>query len=179
MPGQGHPSDWASLLTRHSDAVEDFCRAAGRLGDARWLRPIAPGKWTPAEITSHVTQAYRVVRGELDGQAGMRLLGSRFRRFVLRFTVLPRLLAGQPFPRGVRAPRETRPQEVAANPADALPRLREWAQSLADELSARAGEDTACLTHAYFGQLSARQGIRLLTIHTGHHARQLEEVARQ
>ena len=179
MLTQGHPSDWASLLTRHSDAVDDFCRAAGRLADPRWLRPIAPGKWTPAEITSHVSQAYRVVRDELAGQAGMRLLGSRFQRFVLRHTLLPRLLAGQPFPRGVRAPRETRPQEVAADPVQALFTLRESARSLADELSARAGAGTACLTHAYFGPLSARQGIRLLTMHTRHHARQLEGVARQ
>ena len=176
MLGQGHPSDWALLLTRHSDAVEDFCHAAGRLGDERWLRPIAPGKWTPAEVTSHVTQAYRVVRAELAGEPGMRLVGSRFQRLILRHTVLPRLLAGRPFPRGARAPRETRPQEVSRDPVEALSNLREFAHALGRELTGLASSGRACLSHAYFGRLSPHEGIRLLTVHTRHHARQLQDL---
>jgi hypothetical protein len=174
MLAQGHPPDWALLLTKHSDAVEDFRRAANCLADARWMRPLAPGKWTPAGVTSHVTQAYRVVCAELAGEPGMSLVGSRLRRLILRHTVLPRLLAGQSFPPGVRAPRETRPQEIITHPGEALSTLGEWAHVLAHELTGLASSDTACLTHAYFGPLSARQGIRLLTVHTRHHAQQLE-----
>jgi DinB superfamily len=174
MAAPAHLSDWALLLTKHSEAVEGFRRAADHLTGERWLRPLAPGKWTPAEVTSHVTQAYRVVCGELAGKPGMRLVGSRFRRLILRLTVLPRLLAGQAFPPGVRAPRETRPVDIITDPGEALSKLEEWAHALEHQLTGLASSDRACLSHAYFGPLSARQGIRLLTVHTRHHAWQLE-----
>lgn len=171
---QKPPADWSSLLAMHSEAVTHFRAAAGRLAASHWMQPLAPGKWTAAEVTSHVSQAYRVVTAELAGAPGMRLVGSRFRRMVLRHTVLPRLLQGKPFPAGVRAPRETRPRDVNPDPMEALSELGALAQALELELTERSSNKGACLTHAYFGPLSARQGIRLLTAHTRHHAEQLE-----
>jgi hypothetical protein len=150
--------------------------AAGRLPAHAWMRPLAPGKWTPAEVTSHVSEAYRVLRAELGGDAGMRTLGSRFQRLVLRHTMLPRLLTGRPFPPGVRAPRETRPREVVEDPGTALATLASLAAEFAEELTNRAGGGSVRLTHAYFGSLSPEQGIKLLTVHTRHHARQLAAV---
>ena len=140
-----------------------------------WTLPMAPGKWTPAEVTSHVTAAYRVLRGELGGQAGMSLRGSRLRRFILRHTVLPRLLAGRPFPPGARAPRETRPTIVAGDRQTALRELGSVAELFTTELSASAGVASPRLAHAYFGLMSPRQALQLLAAHTRHHARQLAD----
>jgi hypothetical protein len=167
------PPDWDSLLADHSNAVAEYMTAAGRFASPDWMRPLAPGKWTPAELTSHVTEAYRVLRAELGGATGMRLLGSRLQRLVLRYTLLPRLLAGRPFPAGVRAPRETRPREIVEEPGDALSMLGDLAEAFIRELTTRAAGARIRLTHAYFGPLSPRQGLRLLTVHTRHHARQL------
>jgi hypothetical protein len=105
----------------------------------------------------------------------MRTLGSRFQRLVLRHTMLPRLLTGRPFPPGVRAPRETRPREIVEDPETALATLASLAAEFAEELTNRAGGRVR-LTHAYFGSLSPDQGIKLLTVHTRHHARQLAAV---
>jgi hypothetical protein len=167
------PPDWTSLLAHHSTALEEYRTTAGRLPAHAWMRPLAPGKWTPAEVTSHVSEAYRVLCAELAGNAGMRTLGSRFQRLVLRHTVLPRLLSGGSFPPGVRAPRETRPREIVEDPDTALATLGSLASAFTEELTTRAAAGKVRLTHAYFGSLSATQGIRLLTVHTRHHARQL------
>jgi DinB superfamily len=167
------PSNWESLLAEHSNAVNEYVGAAERVPAGAWMLPLAAGKWSPAEVTSHVIEAYRVLRAELAGAAGMRMLGSRLQRLVLRYTVLPRLLTGRGFPSGVRAPRETRPREIVEQPTPALASLRELAEAFARELTAQAAATRIRLTHAYFGPLSAPQGLRLVTVHIRHHARQL------
>jgi hypothetical protein len=171
-------ADWTELVEEHARAVEEYRRAASALDSTRWMAPIAPGKWSPAEITAHLAEAYRVLTGELDGGAGMGLRGSRLQRLVLRHTILPRLLAGRPFPPGVRAPRETRPREIIADPDLAVSMLIEQAERFARGLTDKAGRQTVRLTHAYFGPLSARQGLELSIRHTRHHAQQLAAIDR-
>lgn len=168
------PSDWSRRLADHAHAVEGYRAAVDALSRDAWMEPLAPGKWTPAEVTAHVIEAYRVLTAELAGAAGMRVLGSSLQRLVLRHTMLPRLLAGKPFPAGVRAPRETRPREILANPGSALAELARLAEEFTRDLSDKAAaQERGRLTHAYFGLLSLRQGLELLTVHTRHHARQL------
>lgn len=170
---RGLPPGWTELLNDHARAVQEYNAAAGAVTPGAWMEPLTPGKWSPAEITAHVSEAYRVLTAELAGDAGMRLLGSRLQRLVLRHTVLPRLLAGSPFPPGVRAPRETRPREILADRGAALSALVHLAESFTRELTAQSTRRTIRLTHAYFGPMSPRQGLALLTVHTRHHARQL------
>jgi hypothetical protein len=171
------PADWTPLVADHSTAIDEYVTVAERLPNRAWMLPLAPGKWTPAEVTSHVSEAYRVLCTELAGDAGMRLLGSGLQRLILRHTVLPRLLAGRPFRAGIRAPRETRPRDILEDPQAALAILRRLAADFTQELTRRAAAGSTRLTHAYFGPLSPRQGLQLLTIHTRHHARQLGAVA--
>jgi hypothetical protein len=170
-------SVWPRLVEEHARAIEEYRLAAGSLERARWTTPIAPGKWSPAEITAHVAEAYRVLSAELAGADGMRLKGSRLQRLVLRYTMLPRLLTGKPFPHGVRAPRETRPTEMIEDPAVAVATLVKRAEQFTRDLTAKAAENVR-LTHAYFGPLSPRQGLELSTAHTRHHARQLAAITR-
>ena len=158
MPGP----EWERLVADHAGACAEYRNAALAFDADRWIRPIAPGKWSPAEVTSHVSEAYRVLRGELAGAGGMRLLGSRLQRLILRHTVLPRLLAGKPFPAGVRAPRETRPREIQADQQVALAELDHLVAQFIEELTVRAATGTVRLTHAYFGPLAPLATLRLL-----------------
>jgi hypothetical protein len=166
-------SDWTALMTDHASAVREFVESARRFPHPAWTRPLAPGKWSPAEITSHVTETYAVLRRELEGGPGMRLRGSPWQRWLFRHTMLPGILRGGAFPSGARAPREIRPGEIQKDPATALPALAAEADAFVRELSGRAAHRRLRLTHAYFGPMSARQSIRLVTVHTRHHARQL------
>ena len=161
----------------HASAVSDFVGAARRFPGEAWTQALAPGKWSPAEITSHVTEAYEVLRRELKGGTGMQLLGSPLQRWVLRRTMLPAILRGRPFPAAARAPREIRPRGVLADPTSALAALEVTAGAFAQELGARAADRRLRLSHAYFGQMSAWQSLQLAAVHTRHHARQLEAAA--
>jgi uncharacterized damage-inducible protein DinB len=169
--------DWATLVARHSAAVEEFLRASRRVSAERWLQPLAPGKWSPAEITSHLRESYQVLRGELAGAPGMQLRLRLWHRWILRYTVLHRILGSGHFPAGARAPRETRPRDVTADPRAALPALSTEADAFVQELSDRARTGRVRLTHAYFGSMSARQSLILVTVHTAHHARQIASAA--
>lgn len=168
-------ADWGPLVAEHSAALQEFVVLARRVSPDRWNQPIATGKWTPAEITSHLSESYQVLRGELAGAAGMQLRLTRLQRWLLRHTILPRILASGKFPAGARAPRETRPRDGQVDATSALHRLSTEADAFVQELSGPSRR-RARLTHAYFGSMSARQGIRLATVHTRHHARQLAAV---
>ncbi|HET6779058.1 MAG TPA: DinB family protein [Gemmatimonadales bacterium] len=170
-------ADWARLLEEHARALQEYCAAASALERAIWMAPVAPGKWSPAEITAHVAEAYRVLSAELGGADGMRLRGSRLQRLVLRYTVLPRLLTGKPFPPGARAPREICPTEIIEDPALAVATLLNLAEQFTRDVTERAATPGVRLTHAYFGRLSPRQGLELSTAHTRHHARQLTAIS--
>jgi hypothetical protein len=171
-------SDWPGLVEEHARAIDEYRLAVGALERTRWTTPIAPGKWSPAEVTAHVAEAYRVLSAELGGGQGMGLRGSRLQRLFLRHSILPRLLTGAPFPPGVRAPRETRPTEIVEDSAAALATLVNRAEQFTRDLTERATMPGVRLTHAYFGRLSPRQGLKLSTVHTRHHARQLAAISR-
>jgi hypothetical protein len=167
------PSDWESLSADHRNALEQFAATVRQLPPGSWNNSLAPGKWTPAEISSHLIASYRIMRTELAGGAGMALRLKPFQRWVLRRTVFPRILRGGPFPAGARAPRETRPVEVIQDLPESLDVLTTEAKALVEELTARASAGRVRLTHAYFGGMSPRQSLQLLAVHTRHHARQV------
>jgi DinB superfamily len=106
----------------------------------------------------------------------MELRLSRPRRWLFRHTLLPRILATGKFPAGARAPRETRPRTDSPSSAASLQALTEQADVFIQSLSERACAGRVRLTHAYFGPMSARQALRLVTVHTRHHADQLAQV---
>jgi hypothetical protein len=174
----GLSSDWTALMTDHASAVTQFVASARRFSGGAWTRPLAPGKWSPAEITSHVSETYTVLRSELEGGQGMQLRASRWQRWLFRHTMLPGILRGGAFPVGARAPREIRPREIHEDLVSALAALTTGADGFVRELSARAAERRIRLSHAYFGPLTVRQTFQLVVVHTRHHARQLEGAAR-
>lgn len=164
---------WEALACEHEAAVSEFAQAARRWAGEAWLLPLAPGKWSPAEVTSHVLAAYSVLLAELRGGPGLRLRGSPVARWLLRHTILRRILAGHPFPVGVRAPAETRPLEVFPDAESGIAALERGVAAFSTELAQQAALRRVRLTHTYFGALPARNALRLLTVHTRHHARQL------
>jgi hypothetical protein len=165
---------WPEVRRLHAEAVEAFAAAAAAVPPARWLVPRAEGKWSPAEIVEHLTLAYDTLLRELEGGPGMKVRTKWWQRILLRFTLVPRLLRGEPFPAGARAPREIRP--TAANPDQvaAVARFRELAARI-DSGSASAIESgkRVRLTHAYFGSAALWKGVLLCARHVQHHTAQL------
>ena len=138
---------------------------------------MAEGKWSPAEVVLHVTLSYEFARAAVTEGAAMRLRVPPVSAWLSRHLLLPLLLRTTTFPRGAASPTEVRPSSAeartltAASAGDRLARAAAMAASVL-----RSAEDRQPgfrVTHAYFGSLSPRIALRLLSAHTRHHVRQM------
>lgn len=163
-----------AALREHDLATAELLEAARAVPAERWLRPLSPGKWSPAEVVEHLCLTYETLRAELGGAPGMALRTRGWQRLLLRFTLRPRLLAGGRFPRGVRAPREIRPGELPPEREEGLARFRRCADDFRAAVEvAHAGRPGVRLTHAYFGALPLAEAVRFSAVHVRHHRGQL------
>src|SRR5687767_13236978 len=108
---------WPEIRALHEEATREIVAAAERIPAVRWTTARAEGKWSPAEIMEHLNLAYDALLRDFAGQGGMQIRTKWWQRVLLRFTLVPKLMRGAPFPANARAPRETRP--VTANPDQA------------------------------------------------------------
>jgi hypothetical protein len=169
---------WHAVVEEHQVALAAYLDTAARVPDGAWTRPWSAGKWTPAQITEHLTMTYRVFIGEVNGGPAMKLKLTPFRRRMLKLLMLPHMLFHRTFPRGARAPREVRPPDDAPLPAkaEALARMRELGERFEREVvRARAGGWNH-VTHPYFGEIDLTRGLRLCAVHIEHHQRQLASI---
>jgi hypothetical protein len=170
---------WQAAADEHDEAIAAYLDAAGALPDDAWTRPWAEGKWTPAEVTEHVTRGYEVLLGELRDGEPMRLRMASWQRTLSRWIILPHILFHRSFPIRAPAPREVRPGPPRAPRDEALRALREAAEAFAAALSAARGRPGAGLTHPYFGKVEPVRALRFVAIHTEHHRRQIERAAKR
>ncbi|MGH9369271.1 MAG: DinB family protein [Thermoanaerobaculia bacterium] len=161
-------------LEEHRAALAAFVRRASEVPPEGWRRSPAPGKWSPAEITEHVTLAVEKLHLELQGEPPMKVILSPWVRLYLRWMILPGILRTGRFPPGARAPREIRPSEPAAPQLEALRRL-EAAHARFEAACAEPSAAGRFLTHPYFGPLPIARYHRLLARHAQHHGRQLPD----
>lgn len=166
----GTHTSLSSSLALHQAAVDDLVAKAEVLPESAWFGPTSPGKWSPAEVLAHLVCTYDTLLRELAGGPGMAIRTKLWQRWLLRFTVLPRMLAGGAFPKGAVAPRETRPAGTLGR-AESVALFRRRAAEL--EEAARSAKEGQRLTHAYFGAATLAHGVLLCTRHIQHHTAQL------
>ena len=164
---------WEEALDEHRVALAAYLDTAEGVGDEAWTRPWAPGKWTPAEITEHLTLSYEIVISELETGRGMAMKTSGWRLRLLRWLLLPHILFHRSLPLKARAPREVRPAAVRAPRPEALRHLQARAEAFEQRFERALREGGGSLTHAYFGKLPPLKGIRFVAIHIEHHRRQV------
>ena len=168
---------WSAALAEHERELAAFLHVVARIPPDAWTRAPAPGRWSPAAIVAHVREAYDFGRAAAAGTAAMRLLVPRPTAWLSRTLLLPLLLVLRRFPRGANAPAEVLPDVAAAEriaPGDAAARLRHSAAAAAAALhQAARGHPRRRVQHAYFGALTPRLALRLLSAHTAHHGRGL------
>jgi len=165
---------WSGVLELHSKASSAFADAAAKIHSGEWLVEKEPGKWSPAHVVKHLSLAYEILLSELGGGAGMMIRTSFWQRTLLRFTMVPKLLRGEPFPKGARAPRETRPVEVNADQKEAVTAFRKLAAAFEETVQKAYAENSkAKLTHAYFGRANLVNSVLLCARHVAHHAKHL------
>lgn len=164
----------SAALAEHRAALDAYAARAGRVPPEDWERPCTPGKWSPAEITEHLRLALEKLREELEGKPAMRIVLPAWKTFLLRRTILRRILRTRRFPRNAPAPREIRPASPGLPRDTALKRLVDEADRF--ETASRAGTARGRrLTHPYFGTIPLARFHRLLATHARHHGEQIPE----
>jgi hypothetical protein len=157
----------------HHRAVREFVAAARAVDADRWERPLADGKWTPAQVAEHMRLSYEVFAHQLAGGQGLRVRTSWWQRRMLRWKFLGGILQQGVLPVGARAPREVRPGDGPFDRDATLLALEEAAAEAESRLVKRWSDPSCVMTHHVFGDLRPPEGMRLATVHTRHHARQI------
>src|SRR5680860_1007207 len=148
-------ASWARALQEHREALATFLESAASVDMPRWMRPVAPDKWTPGQITEHLSLAYEAVLTELAGGPSLAPRVTGWRRRILRTLIFPHILFHRSFPLRAISPREIRPPapESLQGRDGALHRLRELGTAVERDIEAARTMGTTSLTHPYFGDI--------------------------
>jgi uncharacterized damage-inducible protein DinB len=138
-----------------------------RVPDGAFHAPIAPGKWSPAEIADHVIKANHLFAHALE--IGLK----RTTDSSLEFLKMPR---GRVTDDGrAIAPTDEQPtpgRERHALKAD-LERSFAHLVQVAQNLNDVNGLTVTCVDQSFFGPMNAQECLQLMAWHTAHHAKQL------
>lgn len=168
-----HPARWAAAVSGHEAVVARYLATAASVSGDRWEAAPGAGKWSPAEVTQHLVLSYQKMTAEQDGGLRIPVLLPRPKAWVLRTFFLPRLLAGRPFPPGVRAPREVRPTGPVPSREQLITDFAAATASFAEAYARASARPGARATHPFFGRLSLLDMYRFAALHTEHHRRQI------
>ena len=173
---KNHAKKWDDAIARHGAAATAFRATASLISPDSWLLPMAEGKWSPAQVSEHLSQTYQIVIRELSGEKGIRIRSPWLLRQVLRQTVLRSIYRKRKLPRGARAPSEIAPNVVDDNQEEAIEKFIRLARQF--EKAARTAETVKGrkLTHHIFGEIDVLPGIDFVAIHIEHHQRQIQSV---
>ena len=163
---------WEAACDEHRVALAAYLETAAALDDGAWTRPWAPEKWTPAEVTEHLTLSYEAAREDLRGRP-MAVKLPPWRVRLTRWIFLPHILFHRSFPVRVRSPREVRPQAPRAPRAEALRLMRELGERFEQEAETARRTGGGHLTHPYFGTIEPVKAMRFVAVHIEHHHRQI------
>ncbi len=167
------PSSFEPLRASHQTAVAAFVSKAQALSAAEWDTPLAPGKWSPAQVAEHLRLSYVVFGSEAEGGQGIRIRTASWVQPWLRFRYLRGILSTGSIPAGARSPREARPGEGPFDRGETLSALATAATAFEDAIARRWDSRNAVLTHHVFGRMPIRKGLRFATVHIQHHTRQI------
>ncbi|HEX4438451.1 MAG TPA: DinB family protein [Thermoanaerobaculia bacterium] len=157
----------------HRSEVAAAAEAFAAVPAGAWERPLGDGKWWPAETSQHLIVVFEKLTNELHGGPSVRFMVPAWKRAVFRRLFLGRMLRGDWWPRGVKAPPEAHPEPPCPSRAEAPLRLRESGDAF-ERAIRNAHEKSDCgITHPYLGRLAPAVALRFFALHTRHHRRQL------
>jgi uncharacterized damage-inducible protein DinB len=164
------PDDIVSRLNDHRDAVAAFAAHLRALSDDDATTPPAAGRWTPAQVTRHLTLTCRAFAAALNTGQDIGLCVSPERSRALYQAIVPRVLAGGWFPRGGVSPEIAMPMDEIPVVALAVDDLAAASGELDDAVAkAFARDPMTRTTHPYFGPMFLPELVSFLAAHVEHH----------
>jgi DinB superfamily len=163
---------WQEALDRHQSAATAFAATARIIDEKSWYRPMAAGKWSPAQVTEHLNLTYRIALDQVRGGPGVQENPSGLSQEE-RANILGTILQKRRLPGGAQAPAEVIPIQVEDGQSDALACFGQLAQEFKEEMESHRGRNDVLITHHFFGALPLLTAIDFFAIHIEHHHRQI------
>lgn len=159
-------------IAANREAATKFLSTARTVAKEEWAAPIAPGKWSPAQIVDHVATSTEVALKAIKGDKSV---GSfpRIFRAIPREMVFNSTIKKGAFPGKMRGPAIFAPSREHASLDASAERLERAIADLEAHVRdlAKAGKDT--FEHGFFGRVKVADYIRFNGLHTDHHEQQL------
>jgi hypothetical protein len=159
-------------IAANREAARRFLATARTVAKEKWAEPIAPGKWSPAQIVEHVAISTEIALKAIKGD---KTIGS-FPRF---FRAVPRAMVFNPtikkgvFPKGTRGPAIFRPSKEHIGFDTSAARFERAVTNLEAHVRDLAKAGTHAFDHSFFGRLKIADYVRFNGLHTIHHETQL------
>lgn len=159
-------------IAANREAAKRFLSTARSVAREKWATPVAPGKWSPAQIVDHVATSTEVALKTIKGDKSM---GSfpRFFRAIPRAMVFNSTLKKGAFPAKMRGPAIFAPSREHASLEASAARLERAMSDLEVHVRDMAKAGKHAFEHGFFGSLKVADYVRFNGLHTDHHEQQL------
>jgi hypothetical protein len=159
-------------IAANREAAKKFVSTARTVAKEKWAAPIAPGKWSPAQIVEHVAISTEVALKAIKGDKTVGSFPRLFRAVPRAMVFNPTLKKGA-FPKGMKGPAIFAPSKEHVSLDASAARIERAVANLEAHVRdlAKAGKDA--FDHGFFGRLKVADYVRFNGLHTNHHEKQL------
>jgi hypothetical protein len=159
-------------LAANREAAKQFLATARTVAKEKWAAPIAPGKWSPAQITEHVALSTEVALKAIKGDKSMGSIPSFLRWLPRKLGFDPTIKKGR-FPEKQRGPAIFKPSDSHANYDISAARFDRAIADLESHARELAKAGTTAFEHSFFGRVLIADYVKFNALHSEHHERQL------
>ena len=163
-----------ATLEANRAAVDDLITAMNHSADG-WTTPLAPGKWSPAQLVEHVARTLDEGAKLVAGDPSIFPTIPSFLRPLVRGMFFNRVIKKDAFP-NAKTLKALNPEHGAETPDAARTRLEASLATFQDACRGRAASGQP-VNHPVFGAVSVEAYARFMELHTIHHRGQLRVVA--
>jgi hypothetical protein len=160
-----------ALNANKESAKRFFSRARTVMAD-QWSNPVAPGKWSPAQIADHIGVSTSVALNAIKGDRSMGSIPGIFRPIVRALFFNPTMKKGA-HPEKTKGPAVFAPSKEHPTLEESEARLHHAISALEAHVRQLAKDGTGTFEHGFFGKLSIADYVRYNALHMQHHERQL------
>jgi len=165
-------ADIDEALRQNREAVEEFLSTAAGSA-AHWSTPRAPTKWSPSQVTEHVSRALEQSGYAIAGKPTVFPVFPVFLRPVMRSLFFNRMVKTGRFPKGAKTNGPMDPESGPATPDAGRRRLQHALTTLEQAARACSAPDQRIETTT-FGRVSLTDYLVFQAHHTRHHRPQLK-----
>jgi len=163
-------ADLTRRLDDNRSAVDAVLTSADRHADA-WTTPVAPGKWSPAQLVEHLAVSYEQGANVVAGRPAMLPSIPAIVRPLVRMLFFNRVVRKGWFPKSKTSP-DMDPASGPETPEAGRARLEAACDEFVETCQGVTGSE---VTSSAFGRVGLSEYVRFMEVHTRHHIKQMPQ----